>query len=95
MDERHAGPREPIWNVRHRFALSPSFENFRGCSADRAEDPDAMPEPDVDSGGQPFRTSLVDVLDEVAIVATLSATPETFEARRSTAEPYMLTLQAT
>jgi hypothetical protein len=39
--------------------------------------------------------TVVDVLDEVAIVATLSATPESFEARRSTAEPYLLTLQAT
>jgi hypothetical protein len=38
--------------------------------------------------------TVVDVLDGVAIVATLSATLDTFDARRLAAEPYLLTLQA-
>ena len=58
----------------------------------------------LESEGMPFGAAtdtpihfltVVDVLDEVAIVATLSATLDSFEARRAIAEPYLLTLQAT
>ena len=57
----------------------------------------------LESQGTPFGAAtdepihfltVVDVLDEVAIVATLSATIGTFDARRLAAEPYLLTLQA-
>ena len=58
----------------------------------------------LESQGTPFGAAtdtpihfltVVDVLDEVAIVATMSAGLDTFEARRATVEPYLLTLQAT